>query len=90
MKKAAADLEAQTSSVYLSEFQKVMATGIIQIMNTQDALMGTLCSLLEKEKQREELDEALQKDLTKICTGVSKRERNITVKSSMYLAVNKH
>ena len=65
-------------SQYLSDYQKIVATGICQIMKTQDALMGTLSGLLEKEKLRQNLDDALQKDLEKICSGVNKRENNIS------------
>ena len=48
--------------------------------------MGTLAGLLEQERIRQELDEALQKDLEKIRSGVNKREQRITVLTSNFLA----
>ncbi len=66
-----------------------MATGILQIMKSQDALMGTVGNLLEQERMRQELDDALQEDLEKICHNVKKRERSVAVKiTSKYLACN--
>ena len=79
IKKAAKDLEDATKSQYLSDYQKIMATGIVQIMQQQDALMGSIQNLLEKERLRQELDDALQRDLTKISSNINKRERSVAV-----------
>ncbi len=86
LKKAAQDLEDCQKSQYLSDYQKIMATGITQIMRTQDAIMGTISGLLEQEEMRQKLDDALQKDLQKICTGVKKREQNLSVRTNSFQA----
>ncbi len=80
LRKAAKDLEDAQKSQYLSDFQKIMATGVCQIINAQDALMGTISGLLEKEKLRQDLDDALQRDLSKINSNINKRERSIAVR----------
>ena len=91
LRKAAKDLEEAQKSQYLSDYQKILATGIMQIINAQDALMGTVGNLLEQEKLRQELDDALQRDLEKICSNVGKRERSIAVwKTSKFPALSKH
>ena len=79
MKKAAKDLEDVQKSQYLSDYQKIVATGICQILQTQDTLMGNIQDLLQKEKTRQQLDDALQRDLLKISGKINKREQNITV-----------
>ena len=86
IKKAAKDLEDIKKSQYLSDYQKIVATGICQIIQQQDALMGTISGLLEKERIRQELDDALQRDLEKISTNVNKRDRSIAVKTIGFLA----
>ncbi len=73
------NLTADTESPYLSGYQKHVASGLAYIINAQQTMLDVLADLKESDEYREELDNALQKDLIAIKKNTGKRERNISV-----------
>ena len=72
-------LRDNTLSPYLSGYQKNVAGGLAHVIHVQQAMMGVLNDLQDADALREDLDNALVKDLDKIRKNTGKRERNITV-----------